>query len=112
MQSAADGKLWPSEEHRGPYTYMEYVETVLLHEEEGDLLVLFLVSLMWQLQVTVVVAQPDPAQIKLRHDEELKAVDMVLVYNGSNHYSPAGTATPLVLVGDSRNFTATPSAHS
>ena len=83
------------EGHGGPFTFIEYIESVLQPGEEGDLLVLYLLSLMWQIQVTVVVAQPLPAQIRLRHDQELKSADLVVVYNGTDHYTPAGTSTPL-----------------
>jgi hypothetical protein len=56
---------------------------------EGDQIVLKALSYYMGLQITVVDVS-DLTEKRIRHDKPLKEADICLVYNGTNHYSPAG----------------------
>ena len=46
---------------------------------------MYLISLMWHVSITVI--NPFPEEEKIWHDIPLKDVEIVLAYNGCNHYS-------------------------
>ena len=87
------GKLKPSEiddqESPGPFSFCTYLEYLLLSHTWGDYAVLLIVSMMWQVKITVVLAE-SLHQERIRHDSKMRDADLILVYCGSNHYVPAG----------------------
>ena len=59
---------------------------------EGDGIILNALSYLWAARLTVVM--PDFAshtwtEVRYRHREPLNKADLVVVYNGHNHYSAA-----------------------
>ena len=54
----------------------------------GDALCLALISMMWQISITI-LQEEDFHQIKFRHSERLKNADLVLVHCQGCHYIPA-----------------------
>ena len=93
------GELVDKKERRrsqtGPYSYASFCRSIMKAGEYGDTLVIALFAWMWQLKVTVVCAPEDVmhqaiTELRYHHDCPLGMADVVLVYNGHNHYSCAG----------------------
>ena len=55
----------------------------------GDHGTILILLLMWQVKVTIIIAETQKQQ-RFRHDSSLKDADFVLVFCGGNHYVPAG----------------------
>ena len=80
-------------EEGGPYSHCSYIRALLKPNEEGDFLIVYLISLMWQVKLTILKAEPGLAEVRLRHEQTLAHADVVLVYNNRDHFSTAGTTT-------------------
>ena len=75
-------------DHPGPFTFKEYLKALLQHDFWGDEIVLTMISLMWNVTITVVVGEKRE-QLLIKHKSSLKNADIVVVYCGDIHYSPA-----------------------
>ena len=73
----------------GPFSFVSYLEYLLEPNTWGDHGTILILSLMWQVKITVITAETQKQQ-RFRHDSILKDADIVLVYCGGNHYVPAG----------------------
>ena len=69
----------------GPYTFIEYLEAMLQETTWGDHAVLTVISMMWQVTITILRGN-DFKEIWIRHRRSLRDVDFVVVYCGSSHY--------------------------
>ena len=81
--------------HNGPFSYVSYIRNLLQCGEYGDSLTIGLIALMWQIKITTVAVPLDvssaaPIQWRYNHKCGLKDVDLLLLYNGQNHYSAGG----------------------
>ena len=72
-----------------PFSYKQYCRNVLDHHFWGDAVMLYAVSCMWVLKLTVINSQT-LQQYRVRHAAGLKDVDIALVFNASCHYTVAG----------------------
>ena len=72
----------------GPFSYLGYMQALLEDGFWGDELCLALISMMWQISITVVKGETF-RQIKFRHSKSLKNTDLVLVHCQGRHYIPA-----------------------
>ena len=72
-----------------PFSYREYCRNVLDKRFWGDALILYAVSCMWAVKITVVNSRT-LQQYRVRHTAGLRNVDIALVYNSSSHYTAAG----------------------
>ena len=72
----------------GPFSYREYCRNILDKRFWGDALILYTVSCMWAVKITVVNSRT-LQQYKVRHAASLQNVDIALVYNSSLHYTAA-----------------------
>ena len=63
----------------GPFSYLEYMKTLLNDGFWGDELCLALISMMWQISITVLNGETFH-KIKFGHTELLKNADLVLFY--------------------------------
>ena len=63
----------------GPFSYLWYMQALLQEGFWGDELCLALISMMWQISITVLKGETFH-QIKFRHSEILKDTDLVLVH--------------------------------
>ena len=72
-----------------PFSYKQYCRNVLDRHFWGDAVMLYAVSCMWSLKLTVVNSQT-LQQYRVRHAVGLKDVDVALVFNASCHYTAAG----------------------
>ena len=73
----------------GPFSFVGYLEYLLEPKTWGDHGTVLILSLMWQVKVTIITAETQRQQ-RFRHDSSLKDADFVLVFCGGNHYVPAG----------------------
>ena len=73
----------------GPYSYREYCCNVLDRRFWGDAVVLYTVSCMWALKITVVDSKT-LQQYRVRHSVPLRDADVVVAFNSSLHFTAAG----------------------
>ena len=87
-----DGTLTPQERsdfnEPGPFSLVTYLEAFLDKGFYGDEITLVLMSMMWQIRITVLQAETQ-VQTKIRHSNTLALADMVLVQTARLHYFPA-----------------------
>ena len=79
----------PTANHEGPMSYVTYLRKMLKKSFWGDEVVLWSISMMWGIKITVVNSKT-LQEYRVRHDCSLRNVDVGLVYNGHTHYSAAG----------------------
>ena len=84
-----DGTLTPEERRDfnepGPFSLVTYLEAFLDKGFYGDKITLVLMSIMWQIRITVLQAETQ-IQTKIRHSNTLALTDMVLVRTSRLHY--------------------------
>ena len=83
LQKYNDGTMTQDEadDHNtpGPFSYLGYMKALLQEGFWGDRLCLALISMIWQISITVLKSETFH-QIKFRHSEVLKDTDLVLVH--------------------------------
>ena len=93
LQKTKDGTITPVEEmeynYPGPFSYASYLKYMLLESSWGDEVILCVVSMMWQLKITVLHAE-SLHETRIRHNVPLEEADMVVVYCSGAHYIGAG----------------------
>ena len=92
-QKCADGMITEKEKQAynqpGPFSIVTYLEYILDSSSWGDEITLVLLSMVFQVHITVI----DTASLKstqVRHDNLLEQADLVLLLSGGNHYMAAG----------------------
>ena len=75
--------------HGGPLSYRDYLHNLLRRDFWGDEIMLWVISMMWGLKVTVLNSKT-LQEYRIRHNSAFKHVDVGLVYNSFSHYSAAG----------------------
>ena len=73
----------------GPFSFVGYLEYLLEPKTWGDHGTVLILSLMWQVKVTIITAETQRQQ-RFCHDSSLKDAEFVLVFCSGNHYVPAG----------------------
>ena len=87
----------PTASHGGPFSYKEYLSKLLEKTFWGDEVVLWSISMMWGLKITVVNSRT-LQEYQICHDMAMRHVDVELVYNATTHYSAAGKSSAWSLV--------------
>ena len=72
-----------------PFSYKQYCRNVLDRHFWGDAVILYAISCLWSLKITVVNSQM-LQQYRVRHSAPLKNAHLGLVFNSSSHYTAAG----------------------
>ena len=72
-----------------PFSYKQYCRQVLDKHFQGDAMILYAISCLWALKITVVNSQT-LQEYRVRHGASMKDVDIGLVFNSSSHYTAAG----------------------
>ena len=72
-----------------PLSYRQYLHLLLRRDFWGDEVVLFALSCMWSVKITVVNSKT-MQEYRIRHDWQMDEADIVVVYNGVNHFTAAG----------------------
>ena len=86
---ATYGVVDPTASHGGPFDYATYLMKLLKREFWGDEIVLWSISMMWGLKISIVNSKT-LQEYRIWHDCALCQLDVGLVYNSYNHYSAAG----------------------
>ena len=73
---------------KGPLTYKSYCKH-LLDRFWGDEVVLYMVSTMWNLRVTVFNSKTDK-EYRVRHNAVMDHTNVNVAFNAGTHYSAAG----------------------
>ena len=71
-----------------PLSYCQYLHLMLRRDFWGDEVVLFAVSCMWSVKITVLNSKT-MQEYRIRHDRQMDKVDIVIIYNGVNHFIAA-----------------------
>ena len=72
-----------------PLSFRQYLHLLLRRDFWGDEAVLFAVSCMWSAKITVLNTKT-LQEYRIRHDRMMEEADIVITYNGSNHFNAAG----------------------
>ena len=73
----------------GRFSYLRYLEHILKRDSWGNEITLVVLSMMFQLSITVVTV-PSLHGDPIRHINALEKSDIVLLRSGGNHYLSAG----------------------
>ena len=73
----------------GPFSYLTYLEHILKRDSWGNEITLVVLSMVFQLCITVVTI-PSLHRDPIRHVNTLEKSDIVLLCSGDNHYLSAG----------------------
>ena len=79
---------------RGPLTYKSYCQALLDKKFWGDEVILYAVSCMWNLWITVFNSHTDE-EYHICHNAIMDQADVNLVLNGGMHYSTGGKWLPV-----------------
>ena len=72
-----------------PLSFKQYLKLLLHHDFWGDEVVLYTVSCMWSMKITVLNTKT-MQEYRIRHDRMMDKVDVVTMYNVDNHFNAAG----------------------
>ena len=79
----------------GPLSFIDWIKLILQESAYGDEIVILVMSLLWQLKITVLYAD-DLSEKKFRHNQRITQVDMLLVYSGdTQHFVGTGRGSTL-----------------
>ena len=76
-------------EEPGPFSYLMYLEHILKRDSWGDEITLVVLSMVFQLRITIVTI-PSLHGDPIRHINTLEKSDIVLLWSSGNHYLSAG----------------------
>ena len=73
----------------GPFSFITYLEYLLKCDSWGNEITLVVLSMLFQLQITIVTV-PTLHSEAIHHTNTLEKSDIVLLRSGKNHYLSAG----------------------
>ena len=76
----------------GPFSLVTYLQAMLKGDFYADEITLIVISMMWQVRVTVLNGET-LHQIKIRCGNKIEKVDLAVVHCSGNHYIPLGECT-------------------
>ena len=79
----------PNATFSGPFSYKDYCRHALDRRFWGDALILYAISCMWALKITVVNSKT-LEEYRIRHNAPLRRANVGVVFNASCHYTAAG----------------------
>ena len=79
--------------YEGPLSYKSYCRALLNKKFWGDEIILYAVSCMWDLRITIFNSRTGQ-EYHVRHSVVMDQADVNLVLNGGTHYSVAGKWLP------------------
>ena len=89
VQVEEDPEVQQSRGWAPPLSYRQYLHLMLQRDFWGDEVVLFVMSCMWSVRITVLNLKT-LQEYRIRHDRHMEEADIVIVYNGANHFTAAG----------------------
>ena len=91
----------------GPFCLTSYLETLSKPSFWGDEMVIIILSMMWQVEVTIVKAET-LYNIKFRHNQCLSNSDILLVHCSGQHYVAAGEPSLILTKPVQCNYSGAP----
>ena len=89
LKKTQDGTITPAEVEDfslpGPFSFQSFLKFIIESTTWGDQTTLLLLSMMWQLPITVLYGE-ELNQVPIRHDKEIDDVELLLVFVGRSHY--------------------------
>ena len=79
-----------------PLSYRQYLHLLLRRDFWGDEVVLYAISCMWSVKITVLNTKT-LQEYRIRHDRTMGEADIVITYNGVNHFNAVGMNFPVHL---------------
>ena len=73
----------------GSFSFVEYIEHIITDGTWGDGHIITLISMMWQVKITILTAN-NLGEVRIRHNDRLTDADLVVVFIGGDHYMGAG----------------------
>ena len=74
-----------------PLSYRQYLKLMLKRSTWGEDIVVYAISTLYKLKITTITCSGKRLdEYRCRHDLPVAAADLVLIHNGTNHYSFAG----------------------
>ena len=86
----------PNATFSGPFSYKEYYHHVLDKRFWGDALILYAISCMWALKITVINSKT-LEEYRVRHNAPPRRADVSVVFNASCHYTAAGRLSSVLV---------------
>ena len=81
----------------GPLSFIDWIKLILQESAYGDELATMVMSLLWQMKITVLYAE-DLTERKFRHSQRISQVEMLLVYcSDTQHFVGAGKGPYFIL---------------
>ena len=81
-----------------PISYKQYLQFMLKSTTWGDDVVIYAISDLFKIKIISINASRLD-EFRCRHNQTLRTVDTILIFNGSNHYSFAGKWSFVLLTG-------------
>ena len=81
---ADQGRRWTP-----PLSFKQYLCLLLQRDFWGDEVVLYAISCMWSVKITVLNTKT-LQEYRIHHDRMMDAADIVIMYNAHNHFNAAG----------------------
>ena len=81
-----------------PISYKQYLQFMLKSTTWGEDVVIYAISDLFKIKITSINASRLD-EFRCRHNQTLRTVDTILIFNGSNHYSFAGKWSFVLLTG-------------
>ena len=72
-----------------PLSFKEYLRMLLHHDFWGDEVILYAISCMWSMKITVLNTKT-LQEYCICHNHQLDNVDVAVTFNASNHFNAAG----------------------
>ena len=72
-----------------PLSFKEYLRQLLCHDFWGDEVVLYAVSCMWNMKVTVLDTKM-LQEYRIQHNHHLDRANAIVTYNANNHFNAVG----------------------
>ena len=72
-----------------PLSFKQYLHFLLWRDFWGDKVVLFAVSCMWSMKITVLNTKT-LQEYRIQHNEPMDRADIVFMYNACNHFNVVG----------------------
>ena len=89
LKKTEDGTITPAEIEDfslpGPFSFQSFLKYLIEPTTWGDQTTLLLISMMWQLPITILNGE-ELNQIPIRHDKEINDVELLLVFVGRSHF--------------------------
>ena len=72
-----------------PLSFKQYFRILLCHDFWGDKVVLYTISCMWSMKITVLNTRT-LKEYRICYDQRMDGADVVVTFNAMNHFNDTG----------------------